>query len=246
MTRHLVVAPHLDDGVLSLGGSIHEWVANGDEATVLTLFAKAPEDDGRTTAANLLLTRQLALWGIGHYGDRRHEDVSALAVVGASHVHADLPELLLRNSEARSIADLLATVPEDGLADRVGDVVADAAAGYDVVYLPSGDSAHPDHVLAALAAKRPIDAGIAFYEEIPYCLARPPEYEASWFGGASLDAKLEAARCYRSQLPVLFGGEAAMLAALTGRAGGFGPGHAEGVRHIGRGRRDAARHREGR
>ena len=42
---HIVLSPHLDDAVLSLGGTIHHHVQAGERVLVATLFAASPAAD---------------------------------------------------------------------------------------------------------------------------------------------------------------------------------------------------------
>jgi LmbE family N-acetylglucosaminyl deacetylase len=230
--RRLVLSPHLDDGVLSLGGSIHHWSQLGDDVTVLTVFA-GDDPHARLRAADDLTARQLSLWGLDHYGRRREEDRAALALVRARPVHAHLPERLLRRLGGGTIAEMFDEPESDEVCAELRTAIQEAVAGSvadaDAVYVPAG-TAHPDHRLVAdaVAALRP-DA--IPYEELPEGLDDETPVLRSEFCGRSLAAKIRAVSCYRSQLVVLFGSPDRAVRRLTRRAERLGSSgaYAEGL-----------------
>lgn len=204
--RIVVVSPHLDDGVLSLGASIAAWVRGGGRVELLTVLAGDPASQAPAGGWD---TRG----GFATEGDasraRRLEDARACAVLGA------VPTWL-----AFGYQDYERHGNEADVRAAVVDAVGDA----DVALLPGFPLTHPDHEWvvrtlgdASLEARR-----LGFYLEQPYGLrsgeASPPWLEValgarpalahSETGHRDRIAKFRAVRAYSSQLPLL---------ALTGR-----------------------------
>src|SRR3954464_12352849 len=86
MSDIVILSPHLDDAVLSLGGLIGREVARGRKVTVVTCF----------TAGPALETIPPERRVFGDYSMRRAEDERALAVLGATHRWLDLHERIWR------------------------------------------------------------------------------------------------------------------------------------------------------
>ena len=237
--RHVYLAPHLDDAVLSCGGAIHRQVVGGDEVLVITLLAgDAPtgrplSDFARGQPAHRTGAPQPAAL-------RRAEDAAALALLGAGVVHLSFLDAIYRSAPpepgeaacAWLYDDLPAltgpvhpadpvtpTALADGVAAGLG---GDQAAA---VCAPLAVGGHVDHQLVHKAALLLAERGhrLAFYEDYPYAetldpLAVPQSVVegASWplevvaLEPADVAAKVAALAYYRSQLAVLFGEPEAM------------------------------------
>jgi len=245
---NLYLSPHLDDVVLSCGGTIHRCAARGARSTVVTIFAGSPGDDGLTAFARELKER----WGGAGdpVGVRRQEDLEATRAVGADAVHLDLLDCVYRTG-ARSGAVLYPTVehifgdvhPEEASLYRVvldalePVLVAHPAAA---IYAPLGVGHHVDHLItlqAALALRR---AGrrVLCYEDYPYAVqpeevARALALQApdadGWvrqveeLDAEDLRAKADAVAAYRSQISTFWPDDATMrreLAAYARTVGG--------------------------
>jgi LmbE family N-acetylglucosaminyl deacetylase len=196
----VVVSPHSDDAVLSLGAAIASWVRRGAVVELLTVLALDPESstpaggwDGRA--------------GFATEGEaaarRRDEDRRACAVLGAS------PSWLPFGS---------VDYERHGDENDVRAAVAAALAGADAVLLPGSPLTHPDHAWLVRALVETPLPRVGLYAEQPYTRkagdapASPP-----WLGDAlgraafeSADpglrdrvAKWRAIRQYASQLPLL-------------------------------------------
>jgi LmbE family N-acetylglucosaminyl deacetylase len=149
--RLLVVSPHLDDGILSLGAYLAERAARGAEVKVLTIFAGDPSS---TAPAG----RWDARAGFATAGDaarhRRDEDRAACAIVGAEC--AWMP--FFDKDYGPSPAD-------DAVWERLSTHVAAA----DAVFVPGRPLIHPDHAWASSLTTAFADpAKIVFYAELPY------------------------------------------------------------------------------
>jgi LmbE family N-acetylglucosaminyl deacetylase len=201
--RIVVVSPHLDDGVLSLGASIASWSRTGATVELLTVFGCDPDS-----------AAPVGGWdrrgGFATEGEsaraRREEDRRACALIGATPVW--LP---------------FGSVDYERHGDE-GDVrraVTDAAAGADLALVPGFPLTHPDHawLVKTLTVGKIDSRRIALYAEQPYTRrvgAEPhvPAWVSGAVGGVSAFepvpaqprdriAKWRAIRRYRSQLPML-------------------------------------------
>jgi LmbE family N-acetylglucosaminyl deacetylase len=214
----VVVSPHLDDGVFSLGAAISYAARNGVEVTVLTVLA------GDTTS-----TQPAGVWdsraGFRTAGEaarsRRGEDARACELVGARAVW--LPFSDHQYDGARGEADIV-----DAVLEAVGDAE---------VVLPGFPLMHEDHrwlrrvLEGALPAER-----VALYTEQPYAAAWtagpglaasgpdrfPPEH--AWrrvrAGLSDQLRKLRACQAYGSQLPLLGDRPVAKIFRYEARVGG--------------------------
>jgi len=156
--RVVVVSPHLDDAVLSLGAGIAQAARAGSEIRVVTVFANDPDSEAPTTdwdrEGGFSSAREAAT-------RRREEDALACALVGA------IPTWLPYTDDDHGGEPNL-----DRMRARLGKEIADADA--DAVLLPGYPLAHPDHALLAgsLLAAPPMAARLGLYVEQPYAAWR--------------------------------------------------------------------------
>ncbi len=200
--RVVVVSPHFDDAVLSLGATMASWSRGGSHVTLLTVLGCDPDSlapAGGWDARAGFETEAAAARA------RRQEDRRACSVVGASPVWLPFGSL---------------DYDRHGDDDAVRGAVRSAIDGADAVLLPGSPLTHPDHawlVRMLVDGALPCDQ-LGFYAEQPYTHRKREPTEpllapaGAWPGGtpilervAARDwlAKLRAARCYRSQLPLL-------------------------------------------
>jgi LmbE family N-acetylglucosaminyl deacetylase len=201
--RTVVVSPHLDDAVLSLGAAIASWGRQGVAVEVLTVLAGSPDSQapaGGWDRRGGHATEAEATRG------RRAEDARACAELGATP--SWLPFGDGQYERHGSDADVRAAV-----IDAVGDA--------DSVLLPGFPLSHPDHEwLVRTVADASLGAGrLGFYVEQPYAArAGGMPGTAPWLEvglGAKLEfasvrvrlrdrlAKRRAVRAYASQLTLL-------------------------------------------
>lgn len=142
----VVVSPHLDDAVLSLGAHIAARVAAGEHVEVWTTFTQAPAA-GRVPRG---------LRRFADYTARLAEDDRALAVLGAGARRFDLPERVWRRPPARGLRAAFRTPADSSGFEQLGrleDLVAEALARPGVrMMAPLGIGHHVDHVEVAVAA----------------------------------------------------------------------------------------------
>ena len=201
--RIVVVSPHSDDGVLSLGAAMASWARTGILVQLLTVFALDPASDapagGWDARAGFSTEGEAAL-------ARRAEDEEACAILGAT---------------AGWLAFGSVDYERHGDQAAVRDAVEAAAAGVDALLLPGSPLSHPDHewLVRALVGSRLGCRRLGLYVEQPYARRTdneprvPPWAEealrgAPVFGSVPVAlrdrvAKWRAVREYRTQLPLL-------------------------------------------
>jgi LmbE family N-acetylglucosaminyl deacetylase len=170
----VIVSPHLDDAVLSLGALIAREVSAGRRVEVVSCFTSGPPLD--TIAAERRV--------FGDYSMRRAEDERAMSVLGAQYRWLDLHERIWREPPLPRSSSVFPThvfrTPESmdefaELATIRAELARILGTGA-TIYAPLAIGHHVDHVEVALAGLREtLGAGafdrIRFYED-PYALGR--------------------------------------------------------------------------
>jgi LmbE family N-acetylglucosaminyl deacetylase len=194
--RVVVVSPHLDDAVLSLGATIARSTRGGTAVTVLTVFGGDPA----STAPPNGWDRRGGFETAGEAASRRREENrEACAIVGAEPVA--LPFVGGGYGAPRE-------------PDEVRQAVARAAEAADALLVPGFPLTNDDHrwLHTVLLDRRVPCDRLVLYAEQPYRYAvrrqRPrPEAPHSWQPTearlADMFAKRRAILAYRSQLPLL-------------------------------------------
>jgi LmbE family N-acetylglucosaminyl deacetylase len=239
--QHVYLSPHLDDVVLSCGGTIYRQVRAGERVLVVTFFAGSPEDDSLTAFARELKAR----WGGAEdpVAVRRREDLAALAVLGAEGLHLPFLDCVYRQdprtgealypqeesifgevhpAEAGWHRELLAA-----LEARLGSL--DGAK----MYAPLTVGHHVDHILVQRLAFALLRRGaqVLFYEDYPYAgdtqaveavLRTWPELcwssETLFFSEEALRAKQEAIARHASQISTFWANLEDMRRAVRAQA----------------------------
>jgi LmbE family N-acetylglucosaminyl deacetylase len=188
--RIVVVSPHLDDGVLSLGAAMAAWAREGADVDLLTVLACDPDS---TVPAGGWDRRA----GHATEGDsaraRRMEDRRACEHLGAT------PRWLPFGS---------VDYERHGTEDEVRDAVADVARGADEVLVPGFPLSHPDHAwLARVLGADVVGAQLGRYAEALYVRRQrvePPDpFRRMRTSPLDRLAKWRAIHEYESQLPLL-------------------------------------------
>ncbi len=148
----LVVSPHLDDAVLSLGATLAHHRRTGGEVTVLTVFAGDPSS---TRPAGAWERRAGFVTAGASSAVRRREDIAACQVLDVTPVHLD--EWGEQHPGGRN---------EEGIADALHEL----ARRHDEVLLPGYPLWHSDHeFVTRLAMDRLQESiGLRLYAEEPY------------------------------------------------------------------------------
>jgi LmbE family N-acetylglucosaminyl deacetylase len=217
----VVVSPHADDAVWSLGGRIAAWRAAGALVTVVTVF-----DGAGDTACE---SQQPADWrAIAEPATRHAEDVAALAELDVVGMSVGWPEAALRTDDDRTFrypARLRVFGPPHerdlALPRSLADVLAGLCDSHAVLHGPLAAGRHVDHVLVRRAIDLLADAGreVRYYEDFPYRL-RPADHAGlvATFESVETARWLRAARRYVSQVSTMFGAEDRFEDAIVVRA----------------------------
>lgn len=244
--RHVYLAPHLDDAVLSCGGAMARRRRAGEAVLALTILAGEPPQG---QAISPFALEQHAYWGTPARPARlrRAEDAAALALLDAGAEHLDYLDAVYRSTPAglwpyASREALFARPdPDDPLSpEALARILAQRLPPEDglTLYAPLAVGRHVDHQVVHLAAGHLLAMGyrLGFYEDYPYAEAPGALDEAlerSPFRGwqrrvvgldaADLTAKVAAVGYYRSQMWILFGGAEAMPSRVWAFAAGRCP-----------------------
>jgi LmbE family N-acetylglucosaminyl deacetylase len=204
--RIVVVSPHLDDGVLSLGAAMASWAIGGAQVELLTVLGSDPESGAPAGGWD-------RRGGFATEGEsaraRREEDRKACAILGVT------PAWLPFGS---------VDYERHGDEKAVLEAVAPRIEGADLVVLPGYPLTHPDHawLVEVIASGGILNGRIGLYAEQPYAFreraAMPHPVASEWLEdlvGSRIVfervrtvrrdqlAKLRAVRRYRSQLRLL-------------------------------------------
>jgi LmbE family N-acetylglucosaminyl deacetylase len=192
----VVLSPHLDDAVLSIGAFLHREARNGARVRVVTVLANDPAADlpgGSWDVASGFPSAAAAARA------RREEDRRACSVVGAE------PHWLSYGDETygRSVAD-----------DEIWDALLNAIGDCELALAPGFPLRHADHAWLArlvVARRGELTCALGFYGEQPYASAAPARgrpatpplpltFERVATRPNDVYAKLRACLQYRSQL----------------------------------------------
>ena len=204
--RLVVVSPHLDDAVLSLGATIAHAVESGAKIEILTVFACAPDSNAPTDEWD----RKSGFATEGEAArQRRREDQTACEILGAASRWFDY------GAESYE---------RHGSMQEVVSAVAAATAGADTVLVPGFPLAHADHAALTngLLSHGLTCRSVGMYAEQPYSFDRSATpagpiaampaarvhagtltWQRACAAGRHRQLKLRAVKEYVSQLPQL-------------------------------------------
>lgn len=179
----LVLAPHADDEVLGVGGTIARYVEEGHQVDVCVVTV------GQTPMFSTEVLKKI-----------REEALEAHSLLGVNRsIFVELP------------AVLLSEVPKHEINKRISDIVTEVKP--DIVYIPHFGDMHLDHYLvaqAAMVAARPINGcnirEVYSYETLSESEWNTPHVTNSFIPNTyvsiskQLDKKKKAMQCYQSQL----------------------------------------------
>lgn len=179
----LVIAPHPDDEILGVGGTIAKYATAGHPVTVVTVSGHMPP-----------------LYKQEHYELTLAEAAKAHALVGVKQSRfLDIP------------ATMLGDQPVHVLNGRINDAVREAQPAIVLVPYPDRHVDHRLVFESAMVATRPVGHGagirlVAAYETLSETHWNAPHIEPNftpnWVSDitAHLETKLAALRCYASQV----------------------------------------------
>jgi LmbE family N-acetylglucosaminyl deacetylase len=210
--RIVVISPHLDDAVLSIGATIRGATARGSEVTVLTVLGCDPGSD----APSGWWDRRAGYRTEGEAArGRREEDRRACDLVGAAPMWLPFGD---------------STYERHGPDDDIHSAVAERTAGAELVLVPGFPLSHPDHAFVTrLVLERGLSSPMALYVEQPYTTNESPREPWKWLWRPGMAQpiehtlpgpprwrtvrtsvrrrreKLQACKAYRTQIPLLRG-----------------------------------------
>jgi LmbE family N-acetylglucosaminyl deacetylase len=229
MGLHLFLSPHLDDAVLSCGGRIHSLTHSGERVVILTVMAGDPLEP---LPDSPLIHALKDKWPPAR--QRRHEDAQAAAILGAQVYHMGLQESIFRKTVCGAgdwialYPDYDSPFGDINEADEARLILFEAGLPFQDItslYAPYCIDQHVDHRLVrdwALVLTGSNDAPeLRFYEEYPHVRTKGAiqraraiyrqklpalklGYEIVPLSEDDLAVKLDAMRCYRSHLHVLW------------------------------------------
>lgn len=175
----LVLSPHLDDAVWSVGALLARLADEGLGATVVTAFTEMP---GSLSPIGQHLA---AKWGLDTSAiaeRRKREDRAALSYLRVRGLHLGLADAVCRmpglysskNALAGAQARVDSTDPAPAvLTTAFADILGDSVGT--VILAPLGIGGHVDHQIVAQAASaiQSAEVSVWFYEEFPYCILSP-------------------------------------------------------------------------
>ena len=214
----LVVSPHPDDAVWSVGGCLARWRHEGCRVTVLTVFDGVPDDCAPAGA-----------WRhIADPASRAEENRRALGILGVHGESVGLPDAALRGRDGTPAYPAPPSLfgpphPDDGpLVPRIAAAIVARTGPRTALYAPLAAGDHVDHHLVRVAVEA-LGRPAAWFEDFPYRLAARhvaglrPRYEP-----VELAAWIAAARCYASQAAALLQSPDRLIRALRSRAEAHG------------------------
>lgn len=213
--RWIYLSPHLDDAVLSAGGLIQEQTQAGIPVEIWTFMCGYPPEGEYSPIARMIHT----MWGFSSaeeaVRERRAEDQTAAAIVGATTVHFNFLDCIYRRGKnSEWLYPEIAVPPhkEDAeLPSRIAETVSTRLQPDDVLVCQLSVGSHVDHVLVRHAAEllgRPLRYDI----DVPYIFYKSTELDAKSAGmkesvhlvtETGLKSWQEAVLAYKSQIPTL-------------------------------------------
>lgn len=205
----VVVSPHLDDAVMSVGASIHRLSEAGQQVEIVTVFAGDPANMARPSFWD---AKRGAASAAEATGARRVEDAAAAALIGA-------------RTHWLPFDDSGYVAPRDP--DEIWRSLAPRLRSAKIVMVPGYPMAQHDHRwISALVVERLVGATLVPYVELPYA-AEPVvvakttlrgrttnltrhvfgdadfTWSASQLRPSDLAAKRAAVACYRGEVEAL-------------------------------------------
>jgi LmbE family N-acetylglucosaminyl deacetylase len=177
-SRYVVLSPHLDDAVLSMGSLLTDLVQSGKDVMVANIFTQGSWVDSSLTQR--LLQQAQVTSAEEYFAVRQQEDVRALSLLGRLQInnldYIDAPWRYDQNKTClyQSVFDPLATEDET-LVKRLGGKIAELSRQEDtLVFAPLGRGKHIDHLIVRKAATHHCQS-VIYYSDFPYALRHDNE-----------------------------------------------------------------------
>ena len=229
----LIFSPHFDDAIFSCGGSIVNWLSQGKNIFICTIFSGIPDYNNISNFASRLTTS-------GWVEKRADENRVALEELMIKHVSLDFLEALFRkladgSFECNSWEDIFSVRPNylEYEISLMKALCKKVLGRFDLkefdIFLPLAIGGHIDHRLIFGLSKFFINQNIKknnvfYYEDLPYAaigeLNEDKFYSLNLFAEIqeiSLDEKLAAVKFYETGLR-MGEGEGRVIAAIKHHA----------------------------
>jgi LmbE family N-acetylglucosaminyl deacetylase len=192
-----IISPHIDDAVLSLGGTISNFSVLQKEIMVHYVFSIS--DWVNDEILNNFTGDVMAISAL-----RKKEEENVARQLGYQYQMMEFLDSPLRNgSEAEAI---------DMISSRIYERIANAASTNDTIFFPLGIN-HLDHVLVRNVGIEMLKDGfsVLFYEDLPYSAAAQFDYQERYntichfgltplFQEIDIESKLNNLKLYASQV----------------------------------------------
>jgi LmbE family N-acetylglucosaminyl deacetylase len=170
----IYLAPHLDDAALSCGGQINAQTAAGKAVLIVSVMAGDPPAKEPVTDFVRSLHERWELVA-ETVARRRAEDVDACRILGADHLHWDVPDCVYRihpgTGDPLYVTEesLFGEVheAETALIAAVAEMIRDLPA-HGRIFIPLTVGNHVDHQITRRAAETVQGANLIYYEDFPY------------------------------------------------------------------------------
>ena len=232
--RLVILSPHPDDAVWSIGGAI-PLMPSDVEIIIVTLF---DGDPGKNDSRCSRLSDRWRMFG--EMSMRRDEDAKAAVRLGCERVSLGFVDAAMpENDEGAFEYGSLDAVLQQGrgvhdvqVPDPIQRRICDLLEPEDELLVPLGFGGHVDHLLTHALARR-LPQRTSYYADFPYYLPGRREALDEWIDTLGLaptplslpcdwQAWMESSLCYRSQILRLFGSRASFLETLRAYAWGDG------------------------
>lgn len=221
----LVLSPHLDDAALSVGGYLHRLTREGERVLVVNVFAaEAPDDEVLDRSVRELheTWRQAGKFEGSIMLHRRSEEEAALGLLGVDLIYLRFLDAAYRGyaeGEPRYVP-LTRVFGKPHPNDKT--LLAELKQAFEMLpkanswILPMGMGRHVDHLLVRDAAEAVCKAEILYFEDFPYSRDSSVRLKTILWRlliwrrdfkellEDDVQAKVDAIRCYRSQLAAVF------------------------------------------
>jgi LmbE family N-acetylglucosaminyl deacetylase len=212
----LVISPHLDDAVFSVGGFLWELRQSGRNVTVVTTMAGIEGQEETKIGAQANRSGGLDSTKVDPFQVRRTEDIRAMDVLGIRYLHLDRETALNRTradgTPLYPTADHIQSGPttDDATFAAVVDALrhVDQTIEHRSVLGPIGHGGHPDHKIVHAALMEAFAGQPLFlWYDRPYSSGyrlRNPLAIRVPMALIAATKKVEASNCYESQTAQLY------------------------------------------
>jgi LmbE family N-acetylglucosaminyl deacetylase len=169
----IYLSPHLDDAALSCGGQIHAQTISGKKVLIVTIMAGAPLAETPSAFVQSMHERWELLSDT--VARRRNEDIKACQLLGADHLHWEVPDCIYRLHPTTgepiysSWEEVTGSVnpTESALVEELAGRLADLPR-HGRIFAPLSAGWHVDHQITREAAERCLGTSLFYYEDYPY------------------------------------------------------------------------------